>query len=244
MAKLKVPSVQHLARNWKPDSGMISRDLVRLVKSPPMFNYRPVFSATSDMLQFQQPIDEILEGIKRAEKRKVVRENYLELLPIINEHFQSVQPDFINPVSTRIYPIGAGLDVPFTPPLIYGVGGQLRFPWFSFWKSNPLKNKNLRLFVTVVDEILRDDPDLEDCVFEILDFSSPKNNAPRELSIINASEVEPLSRSEKTEMLEIFVDGFRLAEQALKNHKPERNNTHSETQEQDTAHNQLDLFGF
>lgn len=242
MAKLKVPSIQHLARNWKSDSGMISRDLVRLVKNPPMFNYRPVFSATVDMLQFQQPIDEILEGIRRSEKRESIRNNYLELLPIINDHFQNVRPDFVNPVSTRIYPIGAGLDVPFTPPLIYGVGGQLKFPWFSFWKSNPLKDKNLRLFVTVVDEILRDDPDLEDCVFEILDFSAPKSGEPRSLSIINADDVEPLSAKEKAEMLEIFVDGYLQAQSSLKNDTGKSEKADKRTEDYDPFEGQLDLW--
>jgi hypothetical protein len=215
MSKLKVPSLQHLARNWKPDSGMISRDLVRLVRNPPFFNYRPVFSAAQDLLQFGQPLNEVLEGIRRAEKREKVRGNFLELVPLIADHFRDVRPDFVNPVSTRLYSIGPDLAIPFTPPLVYGVGGQLYFPWFSFWRQNPLRDAKLRLFVTLVDEVLRDDPDLESANFQILDFSCPEPGEGRVLSVQNTNEIEPLPHEEKVAMLEIFADGFQKARTIL-----------------------------
>jgi hypothetical protein len=215
MAKLKVPSLQHLARNWKPDSGMISRDLVGLVRNPPIFNYRAVFSAAQGLLQFGQPLSEVLEGIRRAEKRERVRDNFLELVPLIADHFQDIRPDFVNPVSTRIYSIGPDLAIPFTPPLVYGVGGQLYFPWFSFWRQNPLRGNNLRLFVTLVDEVLRDDPDLESAVFQILDFSCPEAGKERILSVRDTSEVERLPHEEKVTMLEVFAEGFQKAKSVL-----------------------------
>jgi hypothetical protein len=215
MPKLKVPSLQHLARNWKPDSGLISRDLVGLVRNPPRFSYHAVYSATQDLLQLGQPLDQVLEGIRRAEKREKVRDNFLELVPLIAEHFRDVRPDFVNPVSTRIYNIGPDLAIPFTPPLVYGVGGQLYFPWFSFWRRNPLKDRNLRLFVTLVDEVLRDDPDLEEAVFQILDFSCPEADDERVLSIQNAEEIEPLPHEEKVAMLEVFAQGFQKAKSVL-----------------------------
>ena len=61
----------------------------------------------------------------------------------------------------RHYPVGRGLMVPFEPPLVYGIGGQLYFPWFSFWRRNPLSDERLSLFVTLVDEVLLQDPDLD-----------------------------------------------------------------------------------
>jgi hypothetical protein len=242
MAKLKVPSLQHLARNWKADSGMISRDLVRLVRNPPIFNYRPVFSAAQDLLQFGQPVAEVLEGIRRAEKRENVRSNFLELVPLIANHFQDVRPDFVNPVSTRIYSIGPDLSVPFTPPLVYGVGGQLYFPWFSFWRQNPLKDSNLRLFVTLVDEVLRDDPDLESAVFQILDFSCPDPREPRALSVLDTKDVEPLPQAEKVAMLEIFAEGFQKAKAVL---EAEPARAPKEERDEDDKYDdsmQMDLF--
>ncbi|KAJ56146.1 hypothetical protein ACMU_10350 [Actibacterium mucosum KCTC 23349] len=242
MAKLKVPSIQHLARNWDPQSGVISRDLVRLVRNPPRFTYRPVYSATSDLLQFGVSLDQIETGIRNKEKREHVRDNYLELLGLIQSHFRDCKPDFVNPVSTRVYPIGSGLDVPFTPPLIYGVGGQLRFPWFSFWKTNPLKDMNLRLFVTIVDEILRDDPDLEDCIFEILDFSAPKGSNERSLVVTNAAEIEPLSQRDKTEMLETFVDGYVKAKAILEAEPAESPRDEKRDADRDYDDDQPSLF--
>jgi hypothetical protein len=215
MAKLKVPSLQHLARNWKADSGSISKDLVRLVRHPPIFNYKVVFSATFDLLHFKQPLSEVEKGIARAEKRESVRENFLEIVPLISSHFSDVSPDFVNPVSTRLYAIGPELLVPFTPPLIYGVGGQLYFPWFSFWRSYPLRDANLRLFVTLVDEVLKDDPDLEDAIFQILDFSCPEPGEPRTLTVVNAKEIERLPHEEKVAMLEVFADGYGKAKAIL-----------------------------
>lgn len=163
----------------------------------------------------------MLEGIRRKEKRQAVRENFLETIPLIHDHFQGIQPDFVNKVSTRLYPIGRGIDIPFTPPLVYGVGGQIYFPWFSFWRTNPLPEINLRLFVTIVDEVLRDDPDLEDAKFEILDFSAPAPSEKRFLEVIDAAEIEPLGKHQKLEMLEVFADGYLKALSILEA-EPER----------------------
>ena len=215
MADLKIPSLQHLARNWKSDSGMICRDLVKLVRNPPFFNYNPIYSATSDLLRFKQPLDEVMRGIERKEKRLGVRKNYLEILPLIHDHFNQVSPDFVNPVSTRYYSFGKDFMVPFTPPLIYGVEGELYFPWFSFWRTNPLSDKNLSLFTTLVREVLDDDPDLEGVKFEILDFSAPSPKEPRASKVINAMEIPVLDSQDKREMLSTFVDGFNKAKAIL-----------------------------
>jgi hypothetical protein len=126
--------------------------------------------------------------------------------------------------------------VPFEPPLIYGINGQIYFPWFSFWRRNPLASEGLSLFITIVEEVLLQDPDLEDAVFEILDFSSPGKNMPRKLTVINAQDIPRVSEQRKAEMLSVFAEGFELAKAALAgspksgSNKPERDN------------NQLDLF--
>ena len=54
MADLRIPSVQHLARNWRDEPAVIARLLVRLALKPPRFNYNPLYlgsvSAYSDAL--------------------------------------------------------------------------------------------------------------------------------------------------------------------------------------------------
>ena len=218
MAKLKVPSVQHLARNWQGTPERTCKKLVTLANSPPTFNYNPLFLAARDMLVFNQPYEEIVEGIRRAVKRADVRQNLLGVLPLIRDHFASVSPDIVQSIDRRYYSIGRGLMVPFDPPLLYGVGGQLTFPWFSFWRQNPLAKERLSLFVTLVDELLADDPDLAGAKFQILDFSVPrvKGREPeRELRVLDARDIPRVDDATKIEMLRIFADGYFMAEAEL-----------------------------
>ena len=203
MPDLRVPSVQHLSRNWHAETKRIVKALVDLALNPPRFNYNPLFSAVRDMLVLGVPYEEIVAGIRRI-KRERVRNNLLEVLPLIRDHFAGVAPDYYQTIGPRYYPVGRGLMVPFEPPMIYGVGGQRYFPWFSFWRYNPLALERLSLFVTLVDEILLQDPDLETARFEILDFSAPKAGAPRILKVIDTREVARVSNAKKTEMLEIL----------------------------------------
>lgn len=247
MSKLKVPSVQHLARNWRSTPERICRKLVSLAESPPSFNYNPLFGAVRDMLVFNQPYDEIVEGIRRHIKRSDVRENLLGVLPLIRDHFASVAPDFVQAIDRRYYSIGRGLMVPFDPPLLYGLGGKLTFPWFSFWRSNPLADARLSLFVTLVDELLADDPDLVAAEFQILDFSVPKigrvkpgqPKPPRQLRIVDSRNIPRVSEETKLEMLTIFAEGYFMAVAELTSSartKP----SESQTQERDLR--QADFF--
>lgn len=219
MSKLKVPSVQHLARNWRNTPERTCRKLVTLVENPPIFNYNALFAAVRDMLVFNQPYDEIVEGIRRGIKRADVRDNLLGVLPLIRDHFACVAPDFVQGIDRRYYSIGRGLMVPFDPPLLYGTGGKLTFPWFSFWRSNPLADARLSLFVTLVDELLADDPDLAAADFQILDFSVPKvkkakagqSKPPRQLRVIDARDIRRVSELTKLEMLTVFAEGYFMA---------------------------------
>jgi hypothetical protein len=73
----------------------------------------------------------------------------------------------------------------------------------------------LSLFVTLVDEILMQDPDLESARFEILDFSCPRPNMPRTLRIIDARDVPRVSEQQKNVMLETFAEGYFQAREIL-----------------------------
>jgi len=217
MSKLKIPSLQHLARNWRDDPIKVKRVLVRLAKNAPDFNYNPLFAATRDMLIFGHHYEDIVEGIRRGIKREHVKQNFLEVLPLLWNYFDGLNPDFVQSIEPRYYPVGRELMVPFRPPLIYGKNGQIHFPWLSFWRRNPLAGRQLSLFVTVVEEILSQDPDLEGANFKILDFSAARPKEPRTLSVIDAKDVARVSDEQKREMLWVFAEGFRLAEAELAN---------------------------
>lgn len=214
MADLRVPSVQHLARNWRNSPAAIAKALVKLAIDPPRFSYSPLYGAVRDLLVLGIPYDQVVEGIRRI-KREKVRENLLGVLPLIRDHFSGIIPSFYQTIEKRYYPVGRGLMVPFEPPMIYGVGGQLYFPWFSFWRQNPLAKERLSLFVTLVDEVLMQDPDLENARFEILDFSCPGPKLPRALNVIDARDIPRLDETRKTEMLESFAEGYFQAQAEL-----------------------------
>jgi hypothetical protein len=214
MPELKVPSVQHLARNWRDNPDRVKKILVRLATNPPRFNYNPLFAAITDLFVLNVPYEQVVEGICRGIKRQAVRENLLGVLPLIRDHFAGISPDFYQSVDRRYYPVARGLMVPFDPPMIYGVGGQLYFPWFSFWRQNPLAKERLSLFVTLVEEVLMQDPDLETARFEVLDFSAP--NGKRELTVIDARNIPRVDDARKLQMLSTFAEGFFQAQAELR----------------------------
>lgn len=210
---------------------------MQLVKHGPTFSYEPLYEAVHDLLLLRVPYEQVFEGINRGVRREDVRENFLGVLPLIREYFEGVSASFVQRVAPRFYPVGRKLLVPFHPPLIYGANGEVHFPWFSFWKSNPLADERLSLFVSVVDGVLLQDPDLEDAKFTILDFSAAGPGSPRELKIIQASDIPRVSTSQKTEMLAIFVQGYELARAELRGQPLD-----SEDRQGDIDPDQLGLF--
>lgn len=216
MTKIRVPSVQHLARHWYDSPKKIEGEFVKMTLNPPTFNYNALNDIARDSLLFKVPEDQIINGIREKEKRKRVQKILLEVVPLLHGHFSLLQPDFINDVATSFYPIGRDLRIPFKSVFIYGIGGQIYLPWFIFWKHNPLDYKQLSLFVTLAKEILRQDPDLENAKFQILDFSAANKNEGRQLRIIDAADIQTFNSKVTSEMLAIFVEGFERAEAKLK----------------------------
>lgn len=233
MAELRVPTLQHLARNWRNDPKFIARELVRLVDNPPRFSYSPLYGAVRDLLILGVPYDQVAKGIQMKVKREKVRDNLLSVLPLLRDHFEDVRPDFCQTIDRRFYPVGRGLMVPFDPPMLYGVGGQFYFPWFSFWRSKSLAQDRLSLFVTLVDEVLMQDPDLESARFQILDFSSPSKGEPRELNVINASDIPRIEGPRKAEMLDVFAQGFFEATDILARRGASKEDKSSDRPEKD-----------
>jgi len=63
---------------------------------------------------------------------------------------------------------------------------------------------------------LRQDPELGDAKFEILDFGAVKPKEGRQLRIIDTADIKTFNSKETSEMLAIFVEGFERAEARLK----------------------------
>ncbi|WP_146093074.1 hypothetical protein [Xanthomonas arboricola] len=238
MAKLKVPSLQHLARVWHPDPHRIQKSLVALARNSPTFSYELVFELVRDLIYLKVPYGQLESAIATRVKREDVRKNFLSLLPLVRDHFENTEINFVHQVAKRFYPIGRELTIPFSPPFIYGSGGHLHLPWFSFWRSNPLDNERLSLFMTVIDDILSQDPDLEDIKFCFLDFSAPKPNSDRRLLLTQGEKILRVSASRRDEMLMTFVHGFQLAKSELMNDTQLSMHVHLPNEDDD----QLDLF--
>jgi hypothetical protein len=73
MSELRVPSLQHLARNWRSDPGLIARVLVRLVMNPPRFNYNPLYSAVRDLLVLVCPTIRLSKASAASSARAFAR---------------------------------------------------------------------------------------------------------------------------------------------------------------------------
>lgn len=220
MSRLCVPSLQHMARVWHASPKKVEDELVKIALRPPFFNYNTLHLVARECLLHGIPEEQLVEGIKRKEKRKKIQDILLEVVPLITKHFGDVQPDFVHAVAQQFYPLDRGLRVPFKPEFIYGLGGEVFLPWFIFWKRNPVNDKRLSLFVTLAMEIMRQDPDIEEAKLHILDFSAKKGGIERRLDIINAEDVPLLAKTEAEKMLEVFVEGFLRAERALAKIQP------------------------
>lgn len=241
MEKLKVPSLQHLSRNWCDTPEKVSRKLIGLVENPPTFSYAILYDLVRDLVVLHQPLDDVMEGVRRKVNRVAVRDNFLEILPLISRYFDESMPTFVQAINGRMYPLARDLMIPFTPPLIYGANGKLVFPWFSFWKTNPLADERLSLFVTIVDEILKQDADLDNAIFQILDFSAPAKCKRRQLEVLEAKDIPRLSEGRKKEMLVVFSDGYHLAKEALAVNPVKVGNLNTRQPQDDQ---QIDMFGF
>jgi len=216
MAKLRIPSVQHLARHWYDSPKKIEDEFVKMAMNPPTFNYNALNDIARDILLFNIPEDQIIKGIKEKEKRNRVQKILLEIIPLLHEYFSGIQPDFVSDVAPSFYPIGRNLRIPFKSVFLYGIGGRIFLPWFIFWKHNPLNDRQLSLFITLAKEVLRQDPELEEARFEIIDFSAVKPKEGRQLRVTNAADIPTFNPKETSEMLAIFVEGFERAETRLK----------------------------
>jgi len=215
MKKPSVPSAQHLARNWQPTVKQTFDALIRLADHPPPFSYTRLLPLIQGLVVLRTPLDQLTDAIRRSVAKESVRDNFVELLSLIHTEFERREIEFAQPVAGRQYPVSRELIIPFVPPLVYGAKGQLVFPWFSLWRFNPLEGERLSLFVTLVYEMLMQDPDLENARFEIWDLSAPKFGAPRELRVTDARDIPLLPDLRKAEMLSVFIDAFRFAREHI-----------------------------
>jgi hypothetical protein len=212
---LKVPSLQQVIKNLNDSSEIVQRALLRTHDRPPRISYKMLHRATQDRVCLDVPLSQIEAGIRKAEKRLGHAENLIAIMRLLDGHFGSLHPDFPPiDVECRYYPIAPDIRIPFQPPICYGIGGQTYIPYLNFWRKSPLKGlrgKRLSVFMTIIDEIRRQDPGIEKTVVPILDFSIPDGQTERTLVIRNEADIVRVSPAELKHWLQIFADGYRGA---------------------------------
>ena len=210
MKQLHFPAAEHAAAKWYEEPGRISKALVVLYYGSPPFNYRPMYSAIRDLLILNVPYDQIVEGIRKT-KLPVAKKSFLEILPLVKSHFDGIQPDFVNSVSERRYPIAPGLSIPIRPPLIYGLSGEVVMPWPIFWKNQSLKDDRLSLFASIVQDVMTQDPFFDDVKFEVHFYSAVKGSSKRSFTIVPGTDIAPMSEDRRIQMLRDLATGYQLA---------------------------------
>jgi hypothetical protein len=243
MAKviLRVPSLQQVIKNLNDKPKLVQRALVRTALNPPRISYRLLNKATQDRVCWNVPLAQIQDVIRKAENRPPLRENLLKLLSLIDGHFDSIAPDYPPiEVECRYYQIAPDIKILFQPPICYGIGGQLYLPYFNFWRRSPLKGKRLSVFMTILDDIRKQEPDIETARMPILDFSIPPEEEERKLAVINENDVERVAPSELQHWMQIFAEGYRAARAELAGRKPEATEKRDDTSRPDDG--QDDLF--
>ncbi len=104
MAKLtSPPSLQHLVRTWRDSPERTRKVLINNARSRPIFSYAPLHVAIREMLVLGVPYHQVVEFVRRAEKRADFAIILLEILPIIRRHLDGVSPDFFQDVAPRSY---------------------------------------------------------------------------------------------------------------------------------------------
>ncbi len=221
-----------------PNSELVEKDLLRIAKSKPTFNYERVERALRDLLQFGQPIEEIVMSLELADKRDFVKTLYIEIVTILNAHFKEHLVDQVISLDKFYYPISPKIRIPVKLPFILIVDNKPIIPLFIFWKRNPLKDKQVSLFITIVKDVLAQYPDLSDAETILFDCSADKGENERTLKVIDTSEVALLDKEELEKMLTIFIEGFEKAQSSIS----KSNTTLNDQNETYIDPNQRDLF--
>jgi len=241
MARLNVPSLQQVIKNLFDTPDLVRKELVKTALKPPRISYRILHKATLDLVRLRSPLAQIEEDIRRIEKRPTHQKNLLETIRLIDRHFSTLEPDFPPiEVECRHYQIAPDIIIPFQPPLCYGIGGQLHLPYPNYWRNNPLRGKRLSVFMTIVDEIREQEPDLEKARVHILNYGIPQGETERRLIVVDEGEIPRVPRDELSAVLQIFADGYRAARDELAGVKMEKD---KEKDERRPYPNQSDLFG-
>lgn len=221
MSKPRIPSLMHAVRNWHPDPEQVRKALFDIGLHAPPFSYKFLFKLVYQQLKFNDSLEQLNECINRFEKREKYREDFIAAFQLVHDYFREVNPDSVQEVTGRFYPVARDLLVPFNPPITYTKNGKRILPLICFWKKKPPRGEKLALLITLVSEIIEQDPDLEDAEIHIISLATERiktddgHKDVRVLKVVNGSTINRIDEPRKLVMLESIVRGYRLAKADL-----------------------------
>lgn len=238
MSKVKVPSIQHAAGIWDPDPSRIAKKLLHLANKSPPFSYANLYKLASDLMSRGVPYEQVLAAASGT-RLPLARKNYLEILPLLRDYAIGAGDVVVNEVVPRPYVIGRDLRVLVNPPFMYFRDEEAHLPWFVFWKTNLFNESRLRLFITMLREVFKQDPDIDDASLHLVVCSANPLEGKRVLQVLDTSTMPSLSRPERDEMLGILVAGYA---QAIQAQAEGRFVARDSEDDRDDASGQFDLF--
>ncbi len=209
--KFSPPALQHLARSMQDTPEAVAKSLINAYLATPPFSYRFLGELIRQAMRggnFSASQFDAAVRAKRMDER--YQKIFLELTPLIHSHFGRLTAKFILPMPAQKYRVNQ-LEIPFRPPFVFGINDEMIIPWFIFWKTNPLTDKQYRLLATLLSELLSQDPDYRDAKILIYDFSAEIEGGERTLKIIDVASISKMSAEERDSALEIFIAGYELA---------------------------------
>lgn len=236
MSELKIPGPQYVARDCYNDASKTQKALLLFDKNRPTFRYSPIDSLLRDILRFRLPLDSVLNGLKKVEKRAVVLNNFLEIATLAHQDLIKFEVQQLFEIEDQRFPIGQGLSIPLKNLFLIHACNKSTIIFPIFWKSNPLTDNQFSILATIIRETLDQNPDFQDVEVIFYDFGAISKSTPRTLTKSPMSEIELLAPRELTKALQFYVEGFHAASNLI-GRKPVEKQDHSRA---DTE--TLDLF--
>lgn len=213
---VKVPTVVHLSRVWRDSPDGVKRALISLSKSSPPFSYDDLFKYIRNMLVLKKYREFLLNQISQKTKGDLKRVSFSSVAPLLFDYLGRYDDYNALDVMDKSFGFSSELRAEFKPKVTLMTGSDGVLPQFIFWKTNPLTIQQKSLMLTMIDLVMQGEPDLEDLRLELVDFSAAKGAAGRRLTVSSGNEIPRCTSSELTEMLEIFAEGYRLANEQLR----------------------------
>lgn len=228
MNNIKIPPLLQMVRNAYDDPQKVHHEVVKSEKSRAPFSYQAIHKIVDQVIKFKTPLDEISYSIERIERRPFVLKQFNEVTPLLHRHFTDISPERVYSLLPLYYPLGKFGKTKFNPQMIYLKNGELFLPFINFWKFNPLSSEQKSLFLTLVDEILEEEPDLEDVNLQLIELSANGSNGIRTLKVVNTLEIERLDKTRTNILIDSYLTGLQSAYSEIatpSTQRPNRENT-------------------